>query len=130
MIEQAGGGTAGTSPAIVFITSVSAVVSSPDRAEYCISKAAQSCTATLFAHRLAEHGINVYEIRPGVIRTDMTSPVKEKYDARIADGLIPQNRWGTPDDIARTVTALARGDLAYATGSIIEVSGGMQIRRL
>lgn len=117
-------------PAIVFITSVSAEVSSPSRAEYCVSKAAASQTARLFADRLAEFGINVYEVRPGIIETAMTAPVKEKYDALIAGGLLPQRRWGLPEDVGRAVTALVRGDFAYSTGMVIEVSGGMNIRRL
>ncbi|MFQ6037710.1 MAG: 3-ketoacyl-ACP reductase, partial [Candidatus Aminicenantales bacterium] len=117
-------------PTIIFITSISAEVSSPSRAEYCISKAALSQTARVFAHRLADLGINVYEVRPGIIQTDMTAPVKEKYDALIQKGLVPQKRWGRPEDVARVVASLARGDFSYATGLIVEVSGGMQIRRL
>jgi NAD(P)-dependent dehydrogenase (short-subunit alcohol dehydrogenase family) len=115
---------------IVFITSVSAVSSSPERAEYCISKAGLSMAAQVYADRLAATGIAVYEIRPGVIFTDMTAGVKEKYDKKIADGLIPQGRWGQPEDIAKAVTALAAGDIPYATGAIIELSGGMNIRHL
>jgi len=115
---------------IIFITSISVYFSSPSRAEYCISKAGLSNVSTLFAHRLAEYGINVYEIRPGITATDMTSGVKEKYDKLIREGLVPQNRWGTPEDIGRSVAALARGDFPYATGSVIEASGGMQIHRL
>jgi 3-oxoacyl-[acyl-carrier protein] reductase len=115
---------------IVFITSVSAELSSVNRAEYCISKAGLSMAAKVFADRLADTGIKVFEVRPGIILTDMTAPVKEKYDAMIAGGFIPQNRWGQPEDVARIVTAIARGDLDYSTGSIIEVSGGMNIRKL
>lgn len=117
-------------PCIIFISSISAYVSSPSRPEYCISKAALSVTARIFADRLAEHGINVYEVRPGIIQTDMTVPVKEKYDKLIAEGLIPQKRWGYPEDVARAVVALARGDFAYSTGLVVEVSGGMNIRHL
>jgi NAD(P)-dependent dehydrogenase (short-subunit alcohol dehydrogenase family) len=117
-------------PAIVFITSISASVSSPSRAEYCISKAALSQAARLFADRLAEQGINVYEIRPGIIQTEMTSPVKEKYDRLIAEGLVPQKRWGYPEDVGKAVAALAKGYFPYSTGLILEVSGGMNIRRL
>jgi NAD(P)-dependent dehydrogenase (short-subunit alcohol dehydrogenase family) len=120
---QAGG-------AIIFISSVSAVASSPNRAEYCVSKAALSQVAQLFADRLAPSGIRVYEIRPGIIRTDMTAPVKEMYDRRIAEGLVPQERWGEPEDVAKVVALLASGELPYATGIVIEVSGGMNIRRL
>jgi NAD(P)-dependent dehydrogenase (short-subunit alcohol dehydrogenase family) len=115
---------------IVFITSVSAVASSPERAEYCISKAGLSMAAQVYADRLAGSGIAVYEIRPGVIYTDMTAGVKEKYDKKIADGLIPEGRWGQPEDIAKTVAALACGDIPYATGAVIELSGGMNIRHL
>jgi len=118
------------SPSIIFITSVSAVVSSTSRAEYCVSKAALSMTAALFADALAAQGINVYEVRPGIIATDMTAGVKDKYDRLIAGGLVPQGRWGLPEDVGRAVAALARGDLAYSTGAVIEASGGMNIRRL
>ncbi len=117
-------------PKIIFVTSISVYFSSPSRAEYCISKAGLSNTSTLYAHRLAEFGINVYEIRPGITETDMTLGVKEKYDKLIAEGLIPQNRWGTPEDMGKCVAALARGDFPYSSGTIIEASGGMQIQRL
>ena len=117
-------------PIIIFISSISAAVSSPLRAEYCISKAALSQAATLFADRLSEYGINVYEIRPGIIETDMTTPVKEKYDKLIAEGLVPQKRWGFPEDVGKAVVALAKGYFPYSTGLILEVSGGMNIRRL
>lgn len=117
-------------PCIVFISSISSDVSSLARAEYCVSKAGVSQMARVYAHRLAEHGINVYDVRPGIIQTDMTATVKEKYDRLIGEGLVPQKRWGYPEDIGRTVAALARGDLAYATGQVLELSGGMQIRRL
>jgi 3-oxoacyl-[acyl-carrier protein] reductase len=117
-------------PAIVFITSISAVVSSTSRAEYCVSKAALSMTAALFADALASKGINVYEVRPGIIATDMTAGVKDKYDRLIAEGLVPQGRWGLPEDVGRAVAALARGDFGFSTGAVVEVSGGMNIRRL
>lgn len=118
------------SPKIIFITSISAVVSSPSRAEYCISKAGLSMTANIFADRLSESGINVYEIRPGVIQTAMTAPVIEKYNKLIADGLIPQKRWGFPGDVAMAVVGLAKGYFDYSTGMVFEVSGGMDIRSL
>ena len=120
----------GIGPAAVFITSISAVVSSTNRAEYCLSKAALSMAATVFADALAPKGIAVYEVRPGVIATDMTAGVKDKYDRLIAAGLVPQGRWGRPEDVGRAVAALVRGDFAYSTGAVIEVSGGMNIRRL
>lgn len=129
MIEQVKKGEA-LNPCIIFISSISAEVSSPLRAEYCISKAALSQMARLFADRLAEFGINVYEVRPGIIQTDMTASVKDKYDKLITEGLIPQQRWGYPEDVARAVAALAKGYFSYSTGMVIEVSGGLNIRRL
>jgi NAD(P)-dependent dehydrogenase (short-subunit alcohol dehydrogenase family) len=126
----AGNDAALPQPVIVFISSVSAVASSPSRPEYCISKAALSQTARLFADRLAPHGIAVFEVRPGLIRTDMTAPVASQYDTLIAEGFVPQGRWGQPEDVGRAVLALARGDFAYSTGMVLEVSGGMDIRRL
>lgn len=124
------GGEEVSKPTVIFISSVSAVASSPERAEYCISKAGLSMAAQVYADRLAGTGIAVYEIRPGVIYTDMTAGVKEKYDKKIADGLIPEGRWGQPEDIAKAVTTLASGDIPYSTGTIIEISGGMNIRHL
>ena len=120
----------GPRPSIVFITSVSAAASSTNRAEYCVSKAALSMTAAVFADALAARGINVYEVRPGIIATDMTAGVKGKYDRLIAGGLVPQGRWGLPEDVGRAVAALVRGDFAFSTGAVIEVSGGLNIRRL
>jgi 3-oxoacyl-[acyl-carrier protein] reductase len=118
------------SACIVFITSVSAEMASVNRGEYCVSKAGLSMAARLFSVRLAEHGIPVYEVRPGIIETDMTAGAKETYDRRIADGLIPERRWGQPDDVGRVVTALLRGDAPYATGSVINVDGGLSLPRL
>jgi NAD(P)-dependent dehydrogenase (short-subunit alcohol dehydrogenase family) len=116
--------------AIVFITSVSAQMASINRGEYCVSKAGLSMAARLFALRLAGIGIPVYEVRPGIIATDMTAGVKEAYDARISDGLVPERRWGTPEDVGRVVAALLRGDAPYATGSVINVDGGLSLPRL
>lgn len=116
--------------AIVFITSVSAELASPNRGEYCVSKAGLAMAVKLFAARLAEHAIPVYEVRPGIIETDMTAGVRELYDRRIADGLVPEKRWGTPADVGRAVAALVRGDMPYATGSVIHVDGGLSIARL
>ena len=113
-----------------FITSISADTASPNRAEYCISKAGLSMAAQNFAVRLAQHGINVYELRPGIIETDMTAPVRAKYDALIAEGLLLQPRWGTPEDVGRAVVGLAEGYFAYATGAVIEVGGGFGVKRL
>jgi 3-oxoacyl-[acyl-carrier protein] reductase len=115
---------------LIFVTSVSAEMASPNRGEYCVSKAGLSMAARLFAARLAEHGIPVYEIRPGIIATNMTAAVRETYDRRIADGLVPDRRWGQPDDVGRVVAALVRGDLPYATGTVINVDGGLSIPRL
>ena len=119
-----------TKTSIVFITSISADTSSPSRAEYCVAKAGLSQLATVCADRLAGCGINVYDVRPGVIATDMTASVKEKYDSLIAEGLIPQGRWGLPEDVARAVASLARGDFAYSSGGVFEVSGGLNIKHL
>jgi NAD(P)-dependent dehydrogenase (short-subunit alcohol dehydrogenase family) len=121
---------AGFAGAIVFVTSVSAEMVSTNRGEYCVSKAGLAMAAQLFAARLAQHDIPVYEVRPGVIATDMTAGVREMYDRRIAEGLIPQGRWGQPDDVGRAVAALLRGDVPYATGSVIRVDGGLSIQRL
>jgi 3-oxoacyl-[acyl-carrier protein] reductase len=115
---------------IVFVTSVSAELASPNRGEYCVSKAGLAMAAQLYAVRLAPIGIPVYEVRPGIIATDMTARVKEVYDQRIADGLVPEGRWGHPEDVGKTVAALLRGDLPYATGSVIHVAGGLQLGRL
>jgi NAD(P)-dependent dehydrogenase (short-subunit alcohol dehydrogenase family) len=117
-------------PSIVFVTSVSAYMSSPSRAEYCVSKAGLSMAAAVFADRLTEYGINVYEVRPGIIKTDMTAAVEGKYDKLIAEGLIPQSRWGLPEDVGKAVASLVSGNFQYSTGTVIEVSGGMNLRRL
>ncbi|MBN1108180.1 MAG: 3-ketoacyl-ACP reductase [Bacteroidales bacterium] len=116
-------------PVIVFITSISAYMTSINRAEYCLSKAGLSMATAVFSHRLAEEGIKVYELRPGIVQTDMTIKVKDKYDKLIQEGLIPQNRWGVPEDIGKAVASLARGDWDFSTGMIFEVSGGMNMRR-
>ena len=120
----------GYSPKIVNISSISAYTSSTMRGEYCISKAAISMVTLLFADRLAEEGINVYEIRPGIIATDMTAVVKDKYDRMIADGLTPIRRWGQPQDVANAVRAVCSGLLDFSTGEVINVDGGFHIRRL
>ena len=115
---------------IVFITSVSAEMASVNRGDYCVSKAGLSMAAKLFAVRLASVDIPVYEVRPGIIATDMTAGVKEKYDQRIADGLVPDARWGTPDDVGKVVAMLLSGDVRYSTGSVVHVDGGLTIPRL
>jgi NAD(P)-dependent dehydrogenase (short-subunit alcohol dehydrogenase family) len=123
-------GSGAYQPRIVIISSVSAYTASVNRGDYCISKAALSMITSLFAVRLAEYGIGVYEIRPGLIATDMTVPVKEKYDRLIAEGLTPIQRWGTPEDIGRAVSAIAQGLLPFSTGEVINVDGGFHLRRL
>jgi 3-oxoacyl-[acyl-carrier protein] reductase len=122
-------GRAATSK-IINITSISAYVASINRGDYCISKAGLAMMTQLYAARLAEHGINVYEIRPGVIETDMTGPVKAKYDKLIADGLAPIRRWGVPEDVGKAVIAIAKDLLPFSTGEVINVDGGFHLRRL
>jgi NAD(P)-dependent dehydrogenase (short-subunit alcohol dehydrogenase family) len=117
-------------PKIVTVSSISAYTASTNRGDYCIAKAALSMLTPLYASRLAEHGVNVYEIRPGVIATDMTGPVKEKYDKLIADGLTPIKRWGSPEDVGKAVLAIANDLLPFSTGEVINVDGGFHIRRL
>lgn len=116
--------------AIVNITSISATVVSINRGEYCIAKAGLSMLSQLFATRLGPEGIPVYEVRPGVIKTDMTAGVVEKYDRLIANGLSVQPRWGYPEDVGRSVVALARGDFAFSSGQVFMVDGGLTIPRL
>jgi 3-oxoacyl-[acyl-carrier protein] reductase len=115
---------------IVFIGSISATVASTNRGEYCISKAGLAMASLLWASRLAQEGIAVYEVRPGIIKTDMTAGAAAKYDRLIAEGLTLQRRWGTPEDVGRAVAMLARGELAYSTGQVLMVDGGMSVRRL
>jgi len=115
---------------IVNISSISAYTVSTNRADYCMAKAAMQMMTQLLAARLAEHGIYVYEVCPGVIASDMTAPVKEKYDRLIAEGLSPIRRWGQPEDVAQAVAMLAGGALGFTTGQRIDVDGGFHIRRL
>lgn len=117
-------------PKIINIGSVSAYASSPSRAEYCISKAGLGMMTHLWADRLAEYGIHVYEVRAGIIETDMTATVKEKYDRLIADGLTPIRRWGHPEDVSKAVVAIAEGNFPFSTGQVIDVDGGFHIRHL
>jgi NAD(P)-dependent dehydrogenase (short-subunit alcohol dehydrogenase family) len=124
MLKQRSGGS------IVNISSCSAYTSSTSRGEYCISKAGVSMITKLFADRLSSEGITVNEICPGIIETDMTAAVKEKYDKLIADGLIPLGRWGTPEDVAKAVVALCDGTFPYTTGQSFIVDGGLHIRKL
>ena len=126
MIRHHKGGLRG----IINISSISAYTSSTSRPEYCVSKAGVSMLTTLFADRLAEYGINVYEIRPGIIQTDMTAGVLDKYNKLIAEGLLPIKRIGQPEDVAKPVLAIVSGLLPYSTGEIIDADGGFHIRRL
>lgn len=134
MIEQIKSGDASAVGSarrmIINIGSISAYAASPDRGDYCVSKAGVSMMTALFAARLAEHGINVYEVRPGITRTDLTAPVTEKYDRLIAEGLTPIRRWGTPEDVGQAVGAIARGALPFSTGEVINVDGGFHLRSL
>ena len=117
-------------PVIIFITSVSAVLSSTNRSEYCVSKAGLSMVSTVFADRLSHEGILVYEVRPGVIQTDMTAKIKDKYERLINEGLVPQKRWGLPSEIGKAVASIARDDWSFSTGMIFEISGGLNIHKL
>jgi len=115
---------------IVTVSSVSAYTASINRGDYCVSKAALSMLTPLFAARLAAHGINAYEIRPGIIATDMTGPVKEKYDRMIDAGLTPIKRWGKPEDVGKAVAAIATGSFPFSTGEVLNVDGGFHLRTL
>ena len=115
---------------VINISSISATVASLNRGEYCISKAGVSMATQLWAARLAEFDLPVYEVRPGIVKTDMTAGVAAKYDKLLAEGLALQRRWGTPQDVGRAVAALARGDLPYSTGQVLMVDGGLTVPRL
>jgi 3-oxoacyl-[acyl-carrier protein] reductase len=117
-------------PRIVTVTSVSAYTASVNRGDYCVAKAGLAMMTALYAARLAEYGVNVYEVRPGVIATDMTRGVKDKYDRMIEQGAWPIRRWGRPEDVGRAVAAIARGDFPYSTGEVINVDGGFHLRTL
>jgi 3-oxoacyl-[acyl-carrier protein] reductase len=115
---------------VVFNSSISAATASINRPEYCISKAGVAMAAQLWAVRLAKEGIMVYEVRPGIMATDMTAGVKEKYDRMFAEGLVPQDRWGTPEDVGRAVGSLLMGDFPYSAGAVLYVDGGLHLSRL
>jgi NAD(P)-dependent dehydrogenase (short-subunit alcohol dehydrogenase family) len=125
MVEQ--GGPPGK---VVIVSSISAYAASVNRGDYCLAKAGLAMMTALYAARLAEYGINVYEIRPGVIATDMTAGVKERYDTLIAGGLTPIPRWGQPEDVGRAVAAVATDALPFSTGQVIDVDGGFHLRTL
>ena len=129
MIALKAAGTIGE-PQIVFITSISSTFASIARPEYCVSKAGLSMVAQLFAVRLAGQGVRIYEIRPGLIETAMTQPVREVYDQKIAAGITPIRRWGTPEDVGRAVGAIAAGSFPYSTGAVFEIDGGLHLRTL
>jgi NAD(P)-dependent dehydrogenase (short-subunit alcohol dehydrogenase family) len=132
MIAQVQSGESNSfgAPRIITISSVSAYAASVNRGDYCVAKAGLAMMTKLFAVRLAEFGINVYEVRPGVVATDMTEGVKEKYDGMIEQGKWPIRRWGKPEDVARAVAAIARGDFPYSTGEVFNVDGGFHLRTL
>lgn len=115
---------------MVFVTSVSSSLASIHRGEYCVSKAGLSMVSKLFAVRLAQENILVTELQPGIISTDMTEAVREKYDGLISQGLVPQHRWGTPEDIGRAISAIAQGNLNFGTGAVLRIDGGLTIPRL
>ena len=130
MVRLAGEGRpANYAPAIVNISSLSTYAASTNRGDYCISKAGMSMLTQLFALRLAEHGIRVYEVRPGVIDTDMTAGARERYTQLIAEGLAPIRRWGKPEDVGKAVAALVTGAIPYSTGEVLNVDGGFHLRR-
>jgi len=120
----------GYKPAIIFITSVSADLSSPNRTEYCVSKAGLSMASTVFADRLAKEGIKVFEVRPGIIMTDMTIKLTDKYTKLINEGFVPQRRWGLPEDVGKAVASIAGGDWDYSTGMVFEISGGLNLHSM
>jgi len=129
MVEQKKGDRTFTGR-IVNVSSISATVASVHRGEYCISKAGVAMATQLWAARLGGFNIPVYEVRPGIIKTDMTTGVQEKYDKLLSEGLTIQRRWGTPEDVGKAVASLARGDLSYSTGQVIMVDGGLTVQRL
>ncbi len=116
-------------PAVVNVSSLSAYAASTNRGDYCISKAGLSMLTQLYALRLADHGIAVFEVRPGIIETDMTAPVRDRYTRLLEEGLAPQKRWGTPEDVGRAVAALVGGAFPYSTGDVVHVDGGYHLRK-
>jgi 3-oxoacyl-[acyl-carrier protein] reductase len=130
MIAHRGAAGSGWRGRIINISSVSAEFASINRGDYCMTKAGVAMATQLWASRLAEFDIDAYEIRPGVVATDMTAGVKEKYDKLLAESLTLEKRWGTPEDIGRAAAALARGEIPYATGQVLTIDGGMSVRRL
>ncbi|MEO8482574.1 MAG: 3-ketoacyl-ACP reductase [Acidobacteriota bacterium] len=129
-LRGAGASALSTGFKIVFVTSISANTASVNRGDYCISKAGLAMAAQLWATRLAADNIQVVEVRPGIMATDMTAGVKDKYDQLLRDGIVPQRRWGTPEDVALAVAAVLTGSLPFSTGAVIPVDGGFHLRRL
>jgi NAD(P)-dependent dehydrogenase (short-subunit alcohol dehydrogenase family) len=117
-------------PKIVTVSSISAYTASVNRGDYCVTKAGLAMLTQLFAARLAEHGVTVFEVRPGIVATDMTAAVKDRYDRLIAGGLTPIRRWGTPEDVGRAVVAIAAGHFPFSTGQVVDVDGGFHLRTL
>ena len=115
---------------VVFISSISAIAASINRGEYCISKAGLTMVSKLWALRLAEQGIQVFELRPGIMATDMTSAVKGKYDERLAEGLVPMRRWGTAEDVGKAVRTILNGEFPFSTGEVLYIDGGLHIQSL
>jgi len=115
---------------LIFVTSMSVHTASINRGEYCIAKAGLAMAAQLWSVRLASEGVQVYEVRPGIMKTDMTAGVTSKYDKLIAEGLVPQKRWGNPEDLGLACASLCRGDFPFSTGAVIDIDGGLQLRRL
>jgi len=129
-LDHPGGSRLAGGYKLLFVTSISATTASVNRGDYCISKAGLAMSAQLWATRLAAEGVQVLELRPGIMETDMTSAVKTTYDALIAEGLVPQRRWGNPEDVGLAVKAICRGDFPFSTGDVIHVDGGFHLRRL
>lgn len=130
MLTSTAGRHASRPSTIVFVTSVSAEMASVTRGDYCVSKAGLAMAVKLFAARLAQDRVSVFEVRPGIIRTDMTAGVASAYDARIESGLVPEHRWGLPHDVGAVVSSMVQGDIPYSTGSVVHVDGGLSIPRL
>ena len=129
-IEHKGQSRLAGSYKLVFISSISATHVSLNRGEYCVSKAGLAMASKLWAARLAAEGVQVFEVRPGIMATDMTAGVKEHYDRLLAEGMVPQKRWGTAEDVGRAVSALLKGGFPFSTGDVLHVDGGLHLERL
>jgi NAD(P)-dependent dehydrogenase (short-subunit alcohol dehydrogenase family) len=129
-LKKPGGARLSGGYKLIFVTSISASTVSVNRGDYCISKAGLAMVSQLWASRLAAEGVQVLELRPGIMATDMTSGVKDKYDALISEGLVPQRRWGKPEDVGLAVRSICRGDFPFSTGDVIYLDGGFHLSRL